>query len=482
MKPFEASVLAGLGKIEAGKILLAAVSGGADSVAMLAALVSLRSEELSRSGSGFILHCVHIEHGIRPESESRGDALAVKALCRELKVPCRVISIPQGKITAFASHGGPGIEAAARMFRLRILFREASRLSAEWILTAHTRDDKTENLLMRILKGSGPAGLAAMPRSRGRFLRPLLDLTRKDVLTYLKEKGLCYRTDSTNGDLRYLRNRVRHKLVPLLDDCFPSWQGTLLALAETQSLAADFIAGETNKRLPWQMGDDKSRGSKVTLRLAEEDFLNTPAILREEAIFTGADMLAEFLSKKGRGNTLRCTCVPRRSVVRETVFKAEQEAGGGGPQNLGDLGPVKLKRENGFIAMEAAGRFRGERGFLLLIKEAGFYTLKGSDCGFEKGMDLHIRVIEAGNEEIPDRENSSFAVALPLVFRNYQKGDRIVRGGHKRIFSGIITACDTGGTAAIIGIGKDKDLKTLSRDVSPQGTACLDYVCFLGFR
>ena len=102
MNTFESSVSAALGQPRAGKLYLAAVSGGADSTAMLAALAALRKE------AGFVLHCVHVEHGIRPAEESRGDAKAVEELCEKLDVSCRVISVPAGRIAAFASNGGPG--------------------------------------------------------------------------------------------------------------------------------------------------------------------------------------------------------------------------------------------------------------------------------------------------------------------------------------------------------------------------------------
>jgi tRNA(Ile)-lysidine synthase len=454
MNTFESRLSAALERPTAGKVLLAAVSGGADSTAMLAGLAALRGE------AGFTLHCVHVEHGIRPAGESRGDAKAVKALCAKFDVPCGVISIPPGRIAAYAARGGSGIEGAARFFRLRALTREARRLEADWITTAHTRDDLLETLLMRILRGSGPAGLSAMPRVKGRRLRPLLELTRRDVLDYLKEKDISYRTDSTNSDIRYLRNRIRLKLIPVLDTFFPSWRTSLLALAETQALTAEFLSAEVSKRLQWE-----SPETGTSLRLREEDFFNSPPILREEAIFIGADTLAASNRDGNHGQP------PRRASLRRAVERGTADRGSGE-----DLGPVRLERKNGFVILKPAVKARFETGFSLLIKEAGTYKLKGKVSGL--GKDL---LISAGAS--PDKA-AGFTAVFPVVFRNHRKGDCIFKGGRKRrfcdildswrvdkfprsVYTGVITASDKEGPVAFITMGED--LTVISREDQAAG-------------
>jgi tRNA(Ile)-lysidine synthase len=159
---------------------------------MLVALAAIRD-----GSPGYQLRCIHVEHGIRPAEESGGDAEFTRSLCEKLRVPCRIVSVPPGKIEAAAKSRGTGIEAAARHFRRRILFREARCVEAETgrpvlILTAHTKDDMLETVLMRILRGSGPAGLSALPSRRGRFFRPKLELSRRDVLAYLTEKNIHF--------------------------------------------------------------------------------------------------------------------------------------------------------------------------------------------------------------------------------------------------------------------------------------------------
>jgi len=433
MTPFEVRLHAALENYKPGTVYLAAVSGGADSTALLAVLAALRKEAL------YSLFCVHVEHGIRTAEESLGDAKAVQALCEKLKVPCRVITVPRGKIAAFASKNRTGIEAAARHFRHRALSAERRRVKADWILTAHTRDDLLETLLMRFLRGSGPAGLAPMMRNKGHILRPLLDVSRQNVLDYLEEKGIQYRTDSTNDDISFLRNRVRHKLVPVLDAHFPTWRSSVLALAETQEQIADFLESEAKKRLPWE-----DLPGEALLKLREEDFLNAPPILREEAVFAAVDLLAERDSKMPFQ-------IPRRSAIRRAVREGTAT----------DLGPAQLDRRNGFITLTPASprdqTAEKRRGFSLLIKEAGFYTLKGEVFGAGKNLSL---CIEAGYSQTPT--NTGFSANLPVVFRNHIAGDFIYKGGRKRHFSdilnsrersryvAIITACDALGTAAFI--------------------------------
>ena len=447
--PFESRVSAALGQSLTGKKFLAAVSGGADSTAMLAALAVLQKE------AGYGLHCIHVEHGLRPAEESCGDALAVKALCEKLKVPCTIVSIPRGKIALFASRNRLGIQAAARFFRHRAFKREAKRVKADKILVGHTRDDLLETILMRLLRGAGPAGLAPMPRERGRITRPILDFSRQEVLEYLEKKGIPYRTDASNADTRYLRSRTRLRLVPLLNEFFPGWQTSLLSLAETQNRIAEFLSEEACKRLPWQ---EKAGG----LWLAEDVFRSSPSILREEAVFSAVNLLAD-------GNSVRknrkLDKAPRRSTVRKAVDQ-------GNSMSAYDLGPVRLTKHNGFINIIAAEKSPAERSFSFLVKKTGSYVFNR----------IKLQV-----EQHSCPETSTFPAALPLVFRSHEKGDCLFKGGHKRRLSDIlildpksqglvldpdarsgytdiITVCDAKGTAAFIAFNSRGQIKVISRD------------------
>ena len=447
---FEGAVADALGSggSVSGALFLAAVSGGADSVAMLAALVALRGR------LGFDLRCVHVEHGIRAASESRGDAEFVRGLCAGFGVPCRIVRVKPGAVARVAEKRGVGIEAAARFYRHRAWNRELARVDAVLasggllgvradqargarVLVAHTADDLLETALMRVLRGAGPSGLAAMPASRERILRPLLALSREDARAYLAENKIAWHEDSTNADPRFLRNRIRRRLAPLLSEEFPGWKTALLSLAQTQALAAGFIAGEARARVVWQPAP-RARGfvrSEGVALCADEDvFFAQPVIVREEAIFQGVDALLA-------GGAPSCAGLGvRRAAVRGFAR---------GKATAADLGRVQLRRKDGIIVLsgrkKSAFAARGsESGFSLLINAPGFYTLKGASL--EVGDGAHCGA-ERGDAFAAD---GAFAARLPFVVRPSFKEDRVGRasGG-----GGALCAEDSLGIAAFIGNG-----------------------------
>jgi tRNA(Ile)-lysidine synthase len=419
---FEAAVAASLGAWPGGTILLAAVSGGADSSAMLAALAALRD-------GSFDLRCIHVEHGIRSAGESRGDAAAVEALCAKLAVPCAVVSIPPGKIARTAKRRGTGLEAAARSYRHAAWNAEARRIGAARILVAHTREDLLETALMRMLRGSGPAGLAAMPRERGRTLRPLLGMGRADVAAYLEERGIPYRTDSTNADPAFLRNRIRLKLIPCLDENFPSWRKALADLAETQRLVANFLETEAAARISWEE-DPGERPRRLSSRGA---FFSQPDILREEALFAALDRFAGGRAVKA----------PRRKSLR--LFAQ------GKTPSL-DLGRAALNNEAGRVVLAPARS--GERGFLLLIKGPGIYQLRWA----------RVRAFPGKTPEAP---GPGFFACPPVALRPRHPGDFVIRGGRKRrgiapAGGDLIAVEDPRGVAAFIAGGRDGPVAVLA--------------------
>jgi tRNA(Ile)-lysidine synthase len=197
------------------------------------------------------------------------------------------------------------------------------------------------------------------------IFRPLRDVTRKEVIMFLAEQGLSYRTDSTNRDVRYLRNRIRLRLVPVLDENFPEWRKGLLEMAETQGLAADFIDGEMEERV--RMRDSGAESAMIIENLDE-----MPEILREEALFAAIDRI------KGDERTVRRRVV--RDFAHDSRVKAA-DAGDGIRLNRG--GPVRVGRDEAFY----------EKGFSLLIKDAGEYRINGlviQAAKVDGGLVVHI--------------------------------------------------------------------------------------------
>lgn len=201
--------------IERGDRVLAGVSGGADSVCLLLLLLKLREN------IGYELSAVHVEHGIRGE-ESLADAQFVAALCEKHGVSC-IIFHPD--VPDYAAAHGLGIEEAARILRYNA-YLEAAKRTADGgkkvkIALAHHADDNAETILFQMIRGSGIRGMCGMRASRplsldAVIIRPLLTVTRQQIEQYLAGEKQDYRTDSTNSDIGYSRNRIRHEVMPEL--------------------------------------------------------------------------------------------------------------------------------------------------------------------------------------------------------------------------------------------------------------------------
>ncbi len=454
MDAFEEAVEEALGRCRHGGVLLAAVSGGADSTAMLVAVAALRSR------FGFVLHCLHVDHGIRSDAECAADAAFVVSLCDSLDVPCSVVRIGSGVIRAAAEAEGSGLEAAAREARRAAWTEEARKLGAGRVLVAHTADDLLETALIRFLRGAGPAGLAAMTEERGLVFRPLLSRTRADVLEYLARKMMTFRTDSTNADTAYFRNRVRLKLVPFLDADFPHWRGAVAALAETQSEAAAFIAEESAARVSWQGGE--------RLSTDEASFFAQNEIVRQEAVFAAVDRLAA--AREGADAGLSADGVPRRKAEPR---RAALRSFTGGLAAAADLGAYRAWRADGRVLVERWRAPGARRGFAVVVRSPGDYRA-GS-------------FIVCAREKVAS--GVGFSARLPFVLRNAAAGDRIGSGGRvvrmARIAADwgasrmdeIVVAEDSLGIAAVFYPGSG-GVKLMLRDGRNEGPGYADFVFF----
>lgn len=195
-----------------GDHVICAVSGGADSVALLFAMYLLR-EKLQIQ-----LSAAHYNHGLRGE-ESNRDETFVRALCDRFDIPLHCGS---GQVKA----GEKGLEAAARETRYAFLEKLPGKIA-----TAHTADDNAETVLMHLIRGTGLKGLGGITPVRGKVIRPMLTVTRREVLAFLEEYCLDYVTDSSNETDAFLRNRIRHRVMPLLQEENPRLAENLSAMA-----------------------------------------------------------------------------------------------------------------------------------------------------------------------------------------------------------------------------------------------------------
>lgn len=199
----------------AGERVVCAVSGGADSMAMLWCLRSLQTElEITVS-------CAHFDHRLRG-AESDRDAEFVRDFCEKHEIP---FVLGSADVAQYAAETGKSTETAAR--EKRYAFFET--LPCEKLATAHTADDNAETVLLHLLRGSGLRGLCGIPPVRGRIVRPLLSVTREEVERFLRAEGIAWVEDSTNASSDYRRNRIRHEIMPLLRAESPRLSGHLTA-------------------------------------------------------------------------------------------------------------------------------------------------------------------------------------------------------------------------------------------------------------
>ena len=233
-----------------GARLLVGVSGGPDSTALLSSLVELQDD------CQFELHVVHVDHGLRPES--RGDAAYVRRLCARWNVP---LNVRTANVKALQQAEGLSVEAAARKARHLALLEEAATFRVDAIALGHTADDQIETVLLSLLRGAGLRGLAGMTEQsespftlpsgeRVPIVRPLLGVTRADVMGYLKERHLRPRQDASNADPTHLRNRVRHELLPLMERIREGASDAVGRASEDARLALEYVESQADRL--WQ--------------------------------------------------------------------------------------------------------------------------------------------------------------------------------------------------------------------------------------
>ena len=190
-----------------GKHVLVALSGGADSVALLRALLM----------AGVNCRAAHCNFHLRGE-ESLRDEQFVRDLCQQLNVP---LTVKDFDVAAWQLQHGGSVEMACRELRYTWFEQERQRQNCEFIAVAHHADDQVETFFLNLLRGTGLRGLTGMERISDHIWRPLLGITRDDILSYLKEIGQDYVTDSTNAQNDYRRNRLRNIVLPIIEQQFP---------------------------------------------------------------------------------------------------------------------------------------------------------------------------------------------------------------------------------------------------------------------
>jgi len=246
--------------IKPGDKILVAVSGGADSVVLLEILCLLTQENRLE------LVIAHLNHDLRG-IEAEVDAQFVASLGRKKKIRVESALID---VRAVSEEKGVGIEEAGRMARQRFLAETARAVGARVIALGHTRNDRVETLLFNLIRGAGPTGLQGIRPATKAYIRPLIDVSREEVLAFACDRGLAWREDRTNKDITYSRNWIRRKVLPLLEQHNPRVVAAVgrtadLILEEQQAL-------EILLDRPWEkvlMGDQAGKLTFFRSKLAE---------------------------------------------------------------------------------------------------------------------------------------------------------------------------------------------------------------------
>jgi len=429
--------------IRAGDRVAAAVSGGADSVALLCVLLELRTE------LGIVLSVAHVNHKLRGE-ESQGDERFVAELARQYGLELHACEAPAGGRRD--SEIGAGIEAAARELRYGF-FRELAREGhVDKIATAHTIDDQAETVLLRIFRGTGIRGLSGIHprivfeehgREFGELVRPLLGFRRSALQEFLREQGQRWREDSSNRDIAFLRNRVRHRLLPMIGEEFGG------AAIEHMAELAEIARAEEEH---WERAHPELTAQLAPAAKAIISSAAPMARLKPQKAQSSKAKLGKAESRTDsaqRAEPRRAASLPARELLALSLAARRRLVHAWLEANAGDLSiSFRLIEEVLGLARGAAGkrlelttgrtlrvtRQRGRKELLLEVEANGDKTadyqyalvVPGAVEVPELGAHIEARVVDAGGVPEGERGQLLDLERMPneVLIRNWRAGDR----------------------------------------------------------
>lgn len=377
--------------MDRGDGVVVGVSGGVDSVVLLHLLFDLRKIYDLK------LYVAHLNHSLRGEESERDEAF-VRSLTEGLGLPFFSKRLKKEEICK----KGISLQALARELRYGFLEEVRKEVGAGRIALGHNKDDQVETVIMRFLLGSGLKGLRGIPPVRGSIVRPLYEVTRDEILSYAEEKGISYVVDSTNLDTRYLRNRVRLKLIPILKEEFnPGVVDTIFRLSKVFGKEEDLLQEVTSRAFE-EVLHSRSEGMLV---LSVSSLLSLSPALRARVVreawrdLTGVDgglysyhieAILELLSSPSPNLSLDLP-------ISVTLLKEYDSL-------------IFRKGPSAFRPYEYPLKIPG----VTEIPEAGI-MLRAEILSSVEGYSADERVVIFDYERVP----------RPLLVRNFRKGDRI---------------------------------------------------------
>lgn len=392
--------------IQAGDRVLVAVSGGADSVCLLTLLQEARERALL---PGIELRIAHVNYGLRGD-ESEGDDAFVRELGTRLGVPVnceRVRLLPKS---------GGTLQSRAREARYAFFGRLLREHGMTGVATGHTVEDQAETVLLWLMRGAGTGGLAGIPARRcGGIIRPLLGVTRQQVLDYLECRGMSYRADSSNGTVVYRRNRIRQEVLPALRALNP-------CIAEVLARGADILAAD----------------AAVLNEIEDERWRTVAKEVSSGCVVLDGERLALEPLGLQRRLVRRALAVVRQGQAGLTfrhvndILERVLEGVHGAGLNL--PGGLRVRRNRDLLMMEQGGR-QGEDGFRTKLTSGILLQVPG-EVTLGDGRRL---LAVAGGQDLPDGR-AVFVVdgdrlGGALFVRNWERGDwfcPLGMGGHRK--------------------------------------------------
>lgn len=291
--------------------IVAAVSGGADSLALALVLTRLAPELSLR------VVAAHFDHGLRGAESCAAERAAVRRQARCLGLRLHAGGAPPGQLREQRRATGRSLEELARERRYAFLLQAAAACGARAVATGHHRDDDLETILMRALQGSLRGG--GIPRRSGLVLRPLLGVRREALRRYAAAAGLPVLEDPSNADQRILRNRIR-RLLPALEAAVPGAAANLPRLASGSAAAWQRIEREARREIPWRYGRGARRAAQYSV--AAGAFWTAAAPVREAALYRVCDAVLSG----GRSARAARPRLPRRFLQPLLAERAERPA------------------------------------------------------------------------------------------------------------------------------------------------------------
>ena len=372
-----------------GGRVLVALSGGADSIAMLHLL-----RELETTGALTIAGVAHFNHRLRGAA-----ADADERFCRDVAASLDLpIDLDSTDVRALAAADGRSLEDAARTARYAFLEAAADRLEAEAIAVGHSVEDQAETFLLRLLRGAGPRGLAGIRPRTGRVVRPLIEISRQELRDYVQERHFVFREDQSNADLSIARNAVRHRLLPVLQEFSPSVADVLAREADIAREDEDFLS-QTAIDLASSIVLDTKHGIEVEI---EGVRALHPAL--------ASRVVREALDRAAPGQFFG------RDHIRSTLTLMAAPVNGTGAAL--SLPGLSVRREGGRLVFGGSRREPFSNSFQFPLSIPGEVALPGWTVSAQAES-------ETGNRSFSAAAVSVAAVMkLPLVVRSRKPGDR----------------------------------------------------------